>query len=262
MGSGIWNGTEYDAVSGPRFAVGDHLIELAAVRPGENVLDVGCGTGELTLKLARMARPGRVLGVDNAPGMIEVALGKAKAAGAENVAFLLRDMRDLDFAEKFDLAFSNSALQWVREQERVLAGLFRALRPGGRLAVQFTARDFSPPLLAALDRVAAEMIPGGPYRDGNYPWYTGDKGYARLVEAAGFSEVRVWRKEWPLRFPGAEAAVAFFRAAGLQPYRILLPEAARGAFCRRLAAELEALCGWGEMELPFDRLFVTARKQP
>ncbi|MGB9804446.1 class I SAM-dependent methyltransferase, partial [Desulfofundulus sp.] len=66
MATSDWNGHEYDAVSRQRFAVGDLLIRLAAVRSGEEVLDVGCGTGELTLKLAKIAYPGRVLGIDNA----------------------------------------------------------------------------------------------------------------------------------------------------------------------------------------------------
>ncbi|MEW5763252.1 MAG: methyltransferase domain-containing protein, partial [Bacillota bacterium] len=68
MATSAWNGHEYDAVSRQRFAVGDLLIRLAAVRSGDEVLDVGCGTGELTLKLAKIAYPGRVLGIDNAPG--------------------------------------------------------------------------------------------------------------------------------------------------------------------------------------------------
>ncbi|MEW6574424.1 MAG: methyltransferase domain-containing protein [Bacillota bacterium] len=81
MATNAWDGHEYDAVSRQRFVVGDLLIRLAGVRPGEDVLDVGCGTGELTIKLAKIVYPGRVLGIDNAPGMIEVALSKAQAAG-------------------------------------------------------------------------------------------------------------------------------------------------------------------------------------
>jgi len=261
MATSAWNGHEYDAVSRQRFAVGDLLIRLAGVRPGEDVLDVGCGTGELTLKLAKIAYPGQVLGIDNAPGMIEVALSKAEAADIQNLAFWVCDMRDLNLVDEFDVIFSNSALQWVWEQETVLAALFRALRPKGRLALQFTAKDFSPPLLIALDKVAMAMIPDCPYRSGKYPWFMGEvESYRRLVEAAGFLEVKVWREEWLLRFPAAEAAVAFFRAAGLQPYLAFLPEAAHATFCTRLAGELEAICGCREIELPFDRLFVLGRK--
>lgn len=258
---GGWNGGEYDAVSQQRFAVGRFLMELAAVRSGEDVLDAGCGTGELTIKLANAASPGRVLGIDTAPGMIETALRRAKAAGVRNVAFRLRDVQKLDIVGEFSLVFSNSALQWALDQQAVLTGFFRALQPGGRLALQFTAKDFSPPLLTALDSVAAEMIPGCPYRDGKYPWFMGEPvSYRGLVEAAGFREVDIYRKEWPLHFAATEEAVAFFRAAGLQPYLALLPERAHTGFCRRLAEELAALCGPGEIELPFDRLFVFGRK--
>ncbi len=105
MATSAWNGHEYDAVSRQRFAVGDLLIRLAAVRLGDEVLDVGCGTGELTLNLAKIAYPGRVLGIDNAPGMIEVALSKAKAAGIQNLAFRVHDMRDLDLVDEFDVIF-------------------------------------------------------------------------------------------------------------------------------------------------------------
>ncbi|MGO0123039.1 class I SAM-dependent methyltransferase [Desulfothermobacter acidiphilus] len=261
MATRAWNGDEYDVVSQQRFAVGDLLIRLAAVRSGEDVLDVGCGTGELTLKLAKIAYPGRVLGIDNAPEMIGVALSKAKATGVQNLEFRVQDMRDLDLVDEFDVVFSNSALQWVWEQETVLTALFRALRPGGRLALQFTAKDFSPPLLRALEAVATMMIPGCPCRSGKYPWFMGEEeSYRRLVKTVGFSEAKVWREKWTLYFPAAEAAVAFFRAAGLQPYLALLPEASHAAFCMRLAEELEAICGCGEIELPFDRLFVLGQK--
>ena len=257
----MFNSRKYDAVSEQRFKIGDFLRNLAEVRSGDDVLDVGCTTGELTVKLAYLAYPGRVLGIDTSPEMLTVALRKARANSIPNIAFLLGDIRELNFTGEFDLVFSSFLLEWVWDQQTVLKKLLRSLRRGGRLALQLMAKDFCPPLLAALDKVIAEIIPNCPYKGGNYPWFMGEEEMCgMLVEAAGFTGLEVCRQEWPLRFASAEAAVAFFRVADLLPYLALLPETAHMTFCHRLAEELAAQCGPGEFELPYDRLFVTARK--
>ncbi len=256
-----FNGRKCDAVLESRFEVGDFLRQLAEVRSGEAVLDVGCGTGEMTVKLAYLAYPGRALGIDTAPGMLETAVIRAEANGLNNIAFRLWDMQEFGFNGEFDLIFSNSALQWVHNQKTLLEGLIRALRRGGRLALQLMAKDFSPPFLAALDKVVEEMIPHCAYRGGRYPWFMGEEdSYARMVTDAGFTQADIFRREWPIRFASVNAAVEFFRVADLLPYLVLLPETEHTVFCMRLAEELEVQYGEGEFDLPFDRLFVMARK--
>lgn len=256
-----FDGQKGDAYLESRYEVGDFLRQLAEVRSGNIVLDVGCGMGELTVKLAYLAYPGRVLGIDTTPGMLETAVRRAEADGLANIAFRLWDMQDFGFNDEFDLIFSSSRLHWVHNQKALLEGLYRALRRGGKIAAQFMAKDFSPPFLLALNKVVAEMLPGCPYGGGRYPWYMGEEDtYARMVADAGFVEADVFRREWPLHCASASEAVELFRTNDLLPYLVLLPETEHAAFCTRLVEEMEVQYGEGEFDLPYDRLFVLARK--
>src|SRR5260370_40908069 len=104
------------------------VVELLAPRPGERILDLGCGDGALTRKLVDLGC--EVVGVDASAAQIEAA--KALGLDARVV-----DASALAFEEQFDAVFSNAALHWMREADRVIANVYRALRPGGRFVAEF-----------------------------------------------------------------------------------------------------------------------------
>lgn len=105
--------------------------DLLALRPGRQVLEVGCGTGQLTGWLAERVRPGRVVGIDFSPGMLE----KARAKGLEAELRLADVCRDELGPAQFDLAFCFHSFPHFRDRTRALANLAKALKHGGRLLV-------------------------------------------------------------------------------------------------------------------------------
>ena len=132
-----WDAAKYDATHTAQNDAGRDLIAMAAIRDGDTVLDIGCGTGTLTAELAARAAHGKVVGLDPSAEMIAKAAETAAPAG--NIRLLTMPAQEMTFSAEFDVVFSNSALQWIQEQEAVMALSYRALKSGGRLAFQLPA---------------------------------------------------------------------------------------------------------------------------
>lgn len=118
-----WNAATYQANAAFVPALGEAVLRLLDPKPGERILDLGCGDGALTQRLVEAGAS--VLGVDRDPSM----LAAARARGLQVEA---QDGESLPYLAAFDAVFSNAALHWMPAQEKVAKGVFRALRPGGR----------------------------------------------------------------------------------------------------------------------------------
>jgi len=120
MQSFKWDGRAYQRFSRYQTGEGLKLIDLLDAGEGEHVLDVGCGNGLLTLRIARNSPGGMVLGVDSSVEMLKKAEENKREQGVGNVDFLLRDALSIDYEERFDAVFSNSALHWIRDHGELL----------------------------------------------------------------------------------------------------------------------------------------------
>lgn len=172
-----WDATRYQDKHSFVWRYGADLLELLAPQPGERILDVGCGTGQLTAEIAR--RGAQVVGLDNLPEM----LAEARRNFPE-LAFVLGDAASFAFPERFDAVFSNAALHWVRNAHGAAASIAGALRQGGRFITEFGGKGNTASILAALRMVL------GPDAQEQSPWYYPSIGeYAPLLEQHGL-EVR------------------------------------------------------------------------
>lgn len=170
-----WNAAEYQARFAFVFKYGEGLLELLDPKPGERILDLGCGSGQLTAKIA--AAGAAVRGIDMSPAMIAQA-----RANFPEIEFALGDATLFEVPEPVDAVFSNAVLHWVLDAESAVAQIYRALKPGGRFVMEMGGKGNTRSVLAAVRAVAGDL---------ELPWFYPSVGeYAALLEKHGF-EVRL-----------------------------------------------------------------------
>jgi len=170
-----WSAERYTRNASFVSDLGSPVVELLDPRPGERILDLACGDGALTEKLAEAGAV--VVGVDAAPDMVAAARRRGLDAR-------LMSGESLHFDREFDAVFSNAALHWMRPLDRVVGGVARALKPGGRFVGEFGGHGNVAAIVTALIAVLARRGIDGAARS---PWYypTVDE-YREQLEAGGF----------------------------------------------------------------------------
>jgi trans-aconitate methyltransferase len=210
-----WDAADYARVGGFVSELGGAALDLLDAKPGERILDVGCGEGTLTRRLVE--RGATVLGIDNSPEMVA-------AAREKGIDALLLAAEDMQFFGEFDAAFSNATLHWVLHKEQAARAIFRALKSGGRFAGEMGGERNLTKLREALDDelVIRGYVP--PVEAGN--WYASPEEFAGVYEAAGFREVDARLIERPTAIEhGVAAWVTTFRKGWLD--RAGVPEEER-----------------------------------
>jgi len=223
----------------------EQMLDLARVTAGTRVLDIAAGAGEQSLAAARRVGPtGHVLATDIAPALLDYALADARTAGVSNI-----ETRELDGealgelpAASFDAAISRVGLIYFPDQQRALAGIRRALKPGGRFAaVVYSTPDknqfFSIPV--GIIRRRAKLPPPLPGQPGPFS-LGGDGVLAAAFERAGLRDIEVRKVDSPVRLQSAAECVRFERESfgALHQMMSALNEAERAETWDEIESEL------------------------
>ena len=246
-----WNAKQY--AKNARFVsdLGQAVLDLLNPQPGERILDLGCGDGALTERL--VAAGANVVGVDSSADMVRAA--KDRGLDARVV-----DGYTLEFDSEFDAVFSNAAMHWMkRDPDAVVAGAYRALKPGGRFVAEMGGHGCVAAITVALCATLQERGLSNPAD--LIPWYfpTPDEYQARL-EAAGFAIEHIALIPRPTPLPtGMRGWLDTFAI----PFTKTLPEYKRGEFLDEVTEKLRpVLCDSnGRWTADYMRLRFLARRQ-
>lgn len=224
--------------------VTEQMLDMARIGEGDRVLDVAAGAGEQTMTTARRVGPtGHVLATDISSRILELAEEEAKGRGLANVECRVMDGESLDVPEAtFDAVISRVGLIYFPDQQRALAGMKRALKPGGRVAaIVYSTADrntfFSTPV--GIIRRRASLGPPMPGQPG--PFSLGAPGAleAALAEA-GFRDIETRVVAAPLRMPASTDCVRFEQESFGALHQMLstLDETGKEEAWREIADEL------------------------
>ena len=243
----------------------EFILARLPIAGDERIVDLGCGTGENAVELARRAIRGHVDGIDLSPAMIEAA-HKTRAALPpdlrDRLALRVGDIANLGADAEYAIVFSNAALQWIPKHREVLAQWFRALTPGGRMVVQMPANDRETAKVE-LSRLAREQ----PWRamlsgvDESFREIPPPDKYRQILREIGFSEIDCHYHTFHHPMQSPAEVVEWYRATGLRPFMNALPSDRHGAFLDAYRERLEQGYGTaGPMTFDFKRLFLWARR--
>jgi SAM-dependent methyltransferase len=238
-----------DLVAGGLGAHGEAAMEAHPPLPGDRVVDLGCGFGDTTQRLAELVGPGGdALGIDVSEPFIEVAGKEAGDAGAVNVRFAVGDVQITEFEESFDYAFSRMGIMFFANPVQALRNVCRALTPGGRLCAVVWRRKLDNEWVSRAEQVVDQYLDHPEETDqptcgpGPFSMANADT-VSEQLKIAGFEEIALQRCDLPLKIgDDLDHAVEFNMALGPAGEVLRLWEDRIDEIRPKIAAELrEAL---------------------
>lgn len=252
-----WNPAQYERFRQERAAPFFDLLALLERTPHQRVLDLGCGTGELTRELHRALLARETLGVDNSESM----LAQSARFEGEGLTFHNADLAAFHAREPYDVVFSNAALQWVENHAALFVRLWSLVAPRGQLAVQMPANhDHVSHLLAR------EVAQREPYRSALCGYVRVSpvlpvEDYALLLHQLGASQQQVMLRVYSHTLGSTEDIVEWVKGSLLTDYQKRLPGALFESYLAEYRREL--LQRMGSLRpcfYPFKRMLLWAQK--
>jgi trans-aconitate 2-methyltransferase len=249
-----WNPDRYQLFKKERSQPFDDLFRLVKRRDGMRVVDLGCGTGELTKRLADELPASDVTGIDSSAEM----LARAEEYKRDGLRF---EPGSIEMVKgEWDLVFSHAAIQWVDDHQSLVPRLLRLVQPGGQLAVQLPSNHDH-----ASHTLIKETAQEEPFRQALGGWtkkaaVLAISDYAQLLYEHGGEEIVVFEKVYPHILESSDALADWTSSTALVPYFERLPEELHAPFMERYRARLRTLWPDGPVFYGFKRIIFVATR--
>lgn len=249
-----WNAELYQSSHAFVWQFGHDLLTMLLPKPGERILDVGCGTGQLTADSAKSGA--EVIGLDQSAEMIATARNNFP-----QLRFEVADIAETTYNNEFDAVFSNAALHWVQNQEGAITAIARALKLGGRLVFEMGGRGNIQQIWYAAKQALTAMGVQDPEKLS--PWFYPSIGeYAPMLESRGLAVTFAVLFDRPTPLEGGERGLrSWLEMFGMFASHVLTPEQREELIRRIEDLARPALFHDGEWTVDYRRLRMIAVKQ-
>lgn len=252
-----WNPLQYQKFETERSQPFYDLIKLIVPKKNMVVADLGCGTGKLTNLLHETLHPKRTLGIDFSPKMLK----ESEKYVLPGLDFLLMDIEEFRAPEKFDLIFSNAALQWVPDHFELFTRLAHDLKEGGQLAVQMPANfDYPTHVLAS------ELARENPFKEElngeslHHHILTIEE-YSKLLYQLGFKQQVVRMQVYPHILDSVDSVIEWVKGSLLTYYESHLTPEKYAKFLELYSQKIKAFFGnKSPFYLPFKRILIWGQR--
>jgi trans-aconitate 2-methyltransferase len=256
MSKDSWNPSQYERFRNERSQPFFDLMTMVESHPDMRVVDLGCGTGELTRLLHNHLHATETLGIDSSAAM----LAKSEAFAGEGLRFEQQNISDFAADHRYDLVFSNAALHWAADHEELLGRLTAALAEGGQMAVQVPANNDHPS-----HTIAAELASESPFHEAmndykrEWPVLKPEE-YASLLYRLGYREQQVRLQVYGHVLRSREEVIEWVKGTLLTDYEKRMPADLYTEFLERYRERLlAALEDSSPYFYPFKRILFRAR---
>jgi trans-aconitate methyltransferase len=184
-----WDAEDYAKNSSAQELWANELISKLALKGNESLLDIGCGDGRITNEIARRLPTGCVVGIDASGNMIELC---SKSFARNNLSFYVMNAMAIELDKKFDVAFSNATLHWVKDHPAVLASLKKHLNPNSKILFQMGGKGNAQDIINTLEQIIRSHKWAGYFKAFDFPYYFYDiKNYQEWLPEAGYEIIRI-----------------------------------------------------------------------
>ncbi|KIA93665.1 trans-aconitate methyltransferase [Flavobacterium sp. KMS] len=229
-----WNPEKYNEFKTLRYKPFFDLIAHIQDKPNMKVVDLGCGTGELTNMLSEKLTNPSVKGIDSSKEMLE------KAKEFTSIQFDQKTIEEqINTGEKWDLVFANASIQWVDNHEKLFPKIISLLNPDGQLAIQMPCQNEN-----LLNQIVIELVQEEPYKSALNNWkrlspvLTMDD-YAQILFENGGTDIVIYQKVYPMIAKSHDELYEFILGSTLVPYFERLEGAIKEQFIKEFKKRIE-----------------------
>lgn len=230
-----FDGEKYKTASSHQKEWGKSLISKISLQGNEIILDLGCGDGHLTEQLSMLVPNGKVLGIDASTGMIKTA----KKICRNNLDFIHMDINNLHFSDEFNIIFSNAALHWIKDHNRLLQNSYAALKADGILLWDFGSNGNCSNFLEVIQKKIIEDKYIKFFRNFEMPWFMPSKShYEELITNIGYSHFTITEVNRDRYFSTSDEMIKWIDQPCIVPFIECVPDTLKSKFRKEVIKEM------------------------